>query len=288
MRNSYSLLLLLSVSLVVAPVAVRGADTIRVLNAGGQSFTNVVVEQVTDTHLFFKYQGGVSSVKLADLDPEMQRKFGYNAAKGAQLLNQQAVAEAYFEARSVSADKAANGTANEAGTNDLKTTYGHIEKDFLVGKNGTLTLSFPNTWMFDAEQSADPAYPGLNLRFGPQYGSNFLVLVSTIPAKDGTTRAGPQKMMTMVAGHTAPRAVEKSLNLVPLSGSETDGYYFSFTDKALVDKEPKAGTYRYQTQGMVSVDDFALTFCVLFNYREGGEERSMLDMIRAAHFQKRQ
>lgn len=288
MRNPITFLALLSVSLVLTVAGVRGAETIHLLNAAGQTFTNVVVEQVSDTHLFFKYQGGMSSVKLMDLSPELQQRFGYNPAKGAQLLNEQAAADANFESRYATPVQGGNSLSNAptGGTNDLKYPTGRIDRDFRVGKTGILSLSFPNKWMYDAEESTDPSFPGLNLRFGPQYGSNFLVLVSTVPAEDGATRAGPEKMMTMVASHLARRAVENPISLTPLTGAEVNGYYFAFTDKTYVNKEPKPGAYRYQTQGMVTLDNFSLSFSVLFNYREDGHEKAMLDMIRTVHFHK--
>lgn len=285
MRNLFSIFLLLSVSLVVAPSRGNGEELIHVLTTEGQSFTNVVVEQVTDTHLFFRHRGGISSVKLMDLSPELQKQLDYNPVRGAQLLNDQALADAAYESRVAESATAASTNIATANTNVLKSGYGLILRDFHMGKAGVLSLSFPNVWMYDAQQSADPTAPGLNIRFGPQYGTNFMVIVSTLSPSNALVRAGALRMMTLVAGDRESHAVEKPV-IKRLDGTETSGYYFSFADKTYGTKERKSAAFRFQEQGMVNIDDFALYFTVLYNYPESSEDKATLEMIRSAHFSR--
>ncbi len=279
------MLLLVSASFVVAPSRAHGEELIHVLTAEGQSFTNVVVEQVTDTHLFFRHLGGISSVKLMDLSPELQKQLDYNPVRGAQLLNDQALADAAYESKVAAPATAGSTDISNANTNVLKSGHGLIIRDFHMGKTGVLSLSFPNVWMYDAQQSADPTAPGLNIRFGPQYGTNFMVIVSTLSPSNALVRAGALRMMTLVAGDRESHAVEKPV-IKRLDGTETSGYYFSFADKSYGTKERKSAAFRFQEQGMVNIDDFALYFTVLYNYPESSEDKATLEMIRSAHFSR--
>jgi hypothetical protein len=52
--------------------------TIRV---DGQVYNNVAVFKVTATHIHFLHSRGTGKVELKDLDPEMQKVFGYDSAQ---------------------------------------------------------------------------------------------------------------------------------------------------------------------------------------------------------------
>jgi cytochrome c biogenesis protein CcmG, thiol:disulfide interchange protein DsbE len=55
-------------------------DTLR---AGSQVFSNVTVISSTPTVLYIQHARGVGSVKLKDLSPDLQQKFGYDPTKAA-------------------------------------------------------------------------------------------------------------------------------------------------------------------------------------------------------------
>ena len=76
--------LLLAVTTLTALFA-RGEDRFPVLTAGARSFTNVVVLSQSETHLFIRHADGECSVKLKDLDPDLQKRFGYDPAKVAAI-----------------------------------------------------------------------------------------------------------------------------------------------------------------------------------------------------------
>jgi hypothetical protein len=283
MRKLFSLLVIVLVSLSVRAAGIQGDKPIHILTVDGQRFTNVVFEEVTDTHVFFKHIGGMSSARIADLDTQLQKQLGYDPVKGAELLKEQAETDAYPGA-SLSPGKAASaGTNTTATTNAFKPQYGTITKNFPVGKTGKLTLTFPNRWLYDCQPSGDPSFPGIALRFGPQSGTNFVILVSTLSASNGFASAGPLKLMNIVSAECAARAVDKPV-VQRLSGAEISGYYFSMANKAYVDKEPKPGAYRFEMQGMVNLNDFCVSFAALYNYQDGGEDIETLEMIRSAHF----
>ena len=285
MRNLTTLLLFLLLSISVRAAGVADDKPIHVLTIGGHSFTNVVFEQVTDTHVFFQHAGGMSSVRLADLDPKLQKQLGYDPVKGAALLQQQAQAQAYAADSSISHGKTGGANANSSttGTNDSKPQYGTVTKEFLMGKTEKLKLTFPSQWLFDCQPSADPVSPGVVLRFGPLSGSNFVVIVSTLSLSNKLAQIGSLGLMNVVSTECAARAVDKPV-VQHLVAGEITGDYFSFADKAYVNKEPKPGAYRYQMQGMANMKDFYLYFTALFNYQEGGEDTETLEMIRTAQF----
>ena len=62
------------------------------LQAGDESFTNVVVTSVTPTDLYFRHAGGMGNVKLKNLDASLQSRFGYNATNAANVARAQAEA----------------------------------------------------------------------------------------------------------------------------------------------------------------------------------------------------
>jgi hypothetical protein len=47
------------------------------LEAGGSVYSNVVVSSKTDTDIIFRYEGGILSVKVSELDDETLRALGY-------------------------------------------------------------------------------------------------------------------------------------------------------------------------------------------------------------------
>ena len=287
MRNLFSLLLVVSVAISGRAAGIQGDKPIHILTVDGQRFTNVVFEEVTDTHVFFQHAGGMSSARIADLDSQLQKQLGYDPVKGAALLKEQAETSASADGRSFSPGKAAvDGTnALETATNAFKPQYGTITKKFPMGKMGKLTLTFPNRWLYDCQPVGDSTFPAVALRFGPQSGTNFVVLVSTLSASNTLAQVGSLNMMNIVSGECAARAVDKPV-VQRVNGAETSGNYFSMANKAYVNKDPKPGAFRFEMQGMVNMDDFCLYFTALYNYQDGGEDLETLEMIRSAHFLK--
>lgn len=283
MRKIFSLVLLLSIAISVQASGARDDKPIQILTVGGQKFTNVVFEQVTDTHVFFQHAGGMSSVRLTDLDPKLQKQLSYDPVKGAVLLKEQEEANNRLASGSLSSRQTAAMAAMDSstGTNSLKPARGTVTKDFLIGKNRKLTLSFPNRWLFDSQQTGDAASPGAELRFGPQSGTNFVVLVSVLSSNNSLAQAGPLRLMSLVAGDCAKRAVDNPV-VRRFDGVQTSGYYLSIANKAYVTKDPKPGAYRFEMQGMVNMDDVCLAFAALYNYPDGGEENEALEMIKTA------
>lgn len=80
------------------------------------------------------------------------------------------------------------------------------------------------------------------------------------------------------AKEAQPRAVERSLPLQRITGPSTNGYYFSATDR-----QPGMGGYKYQTQGMIVLDELSIMFTILHNDGTQKLAKQGLEMLRTAH-----
>lgn len=109
--------LVLAVAVLFAPVAVRAAAlgpgaTLDTLVAGKVTYRGVVVRSVTERTVMITHAGGMASVKLHDLTPELQAAFGYDPA--AERASEQAFQEAAAARQARLAAEAAARKAAEA------------------------------------------------------------------------------------------------------------------------------------------------------------------------------
>jgi cytochrome c biogenesis protein CcmG/thiol:disulfide interchange protein DsbE len=74
--NLVGLLLLSMVAHLFAEEQIPGR--MPTLQVGVQTYTNVIITGKTATDLFIRHAGGMANVKLRNLDPEMQIRFGYD------------------------------------------------------------------------------------------------------------------------------------------------------------------------------------------------------------------
>ena len=72
------------------------AEKIPLLKAGTETYTNVVVTTVTATDIFFSHSRGMGNAKLKNLDPEIQKRFGFSATKALEAEKKQADANTAF------------------------------------------------------------------------------------------------------------------------------------------------------------------------------------------------
>jgi cytochrome c biogenesis protein CcmG, thiol:disulfide interchange protein DsbE len=80
---------------VFASNSLRGAEEKRErLKVGDVTYTNVVVTSKTATDIFILHSGGVANLKLKNLSPELQKQFGFDPEKAAELEKRQAEAKA--------------------------------------------------------------------------------------------------------------------------------------------------------------------------------------------------
>jgi hypothetical protein len=68
-------------NLIFTTLTVWAEEALPVLKAGTNVYSNATVIAVTPTAIIFTSKAGVTSVKLKDLDPALQKHFNYDAAK---------------------------------------------------------------------------------------------------------------------------------------------------------------------------------------------------------------
>jgi hypothetical protein len=68
--------------LLMRPLGAVGAteDTFEVLHIGTRTYTNVTVTTKAKTYIFILHAGGMASIKVSEISPELQQQLGYGAA----------------------------------------------------------------------------------------------------------------------------------------------------------------------------------------------------------------
>src|ERR1035438_7040862 len=77
----------------------------------GKDYHNVTVGKVEPDRVHITYDGGIGTVMLSDLTPELQKRFNYDPKAAAQASQQKAAADAQAEAE-VAKEAAADSTNN--------------------------------------------------------------------------------------------------------------------------------------------------------------------------------
>jgi cytochrome c biogenesis protein CcmG/thiol:disulfide interchange protein DsbE len=123
--------------LILSGSALRAAPIkLDYLKAGSQTYSNVTVIRVTDTDVYFSHEKGVANVKLKYLEPDLQKKFDYDAEAAKEAERQQNREDTLFQG--VLASKlAANAEKNaRATTNSEETLSDPVSDRSLLGKSG--------------------------------------------------------------------------------------------------------------------------------------------------------
>jgi hypothetical protein len=145
--------------------------------------------------------------------------------------------------------------------------------------HGALQMKVPASWKEEVKQQSDKLPP--TITFQPASGAQFLIGITPFwkesedapELNDYATR----RMVQRAADKAQEIAVEKTLKIIYLEGSSGHGYYFSATDKA-----PEKGGYKFLTQGILLVDELAVTFSILTNDEKKEVESAALEMLKTA------
>jgi len=130
--------LLVAIWLVLAWTAPAAQVKLDSLVARDRSYTNVTVLSYNTTHVFFTYQGGSASVKLRDLEPNLQERFNYDPAVAAEAEKQQAADEARYR-ESIAANMVAQAqqaalAARRAAATSADSLADPVSDKSLIGK----------------------------------------------------------------------------------------------------------------------------------------------------------
>jgi len=153
------------------------------------------------------------------------------------------------------------------------------DRRYTLPGHGVLQMKVPVSWKEEVKQQSDKLPP--TITFQPTSGAQFLIGITPFwkesedapELNDYATR----RMVQRAADKAQEIAVEKTLKIIYLEGSSGHGYYFSATDKA-----PEKGGYKFLTQGILLVDELAVTFTILTNDGQKDVENAALEMIKGA------
>jgi hypothetical protein len=153
------------------------------------------------------------------------------------------------------------------------------DRRYTLPAHGVLQMKVPVSWKDEVKQQSDNLPPTITLT--PSSGDQFKILITPFWKE---SEEAPDlndymvhRMVQRSADANQPNAVEKPLKLIFLEGLSSRGYYFSATDKA-----PEKGGYKFLTQGILLVDELAVTFTILTNDAKKEVESAGLDMVKGA------
>ncbi len=153
------------------------------------------------------------------------------------------------------------------------------ERRYPLPGHGVLKLKVPASWKDEVKQQANNLPPTITLT--PASGDQFKITITPFWKESEEAPALNDylvhRMVQRSADANQPNAVEKPLKLIFLEGLYGRGYYFSATNKS-----PEKGEYKFLTQGILRIDELAVTFTILTNDAKRGVENAGLDMIKSA------
>lgn len=244
-------------------------DSYPILQAEGQTFTNVVVQNVTATHLFFSHAGGSGSVKLDSLDPALQKRFDYHPPKVGVEVQPTKVASAPVMPAEL---------AKPAGA--VATT---IQHEYKLRDIGTLRLTFPATWKDNCVQTPPPTAASTLIRFGHLSDDGFALSLSFLPKGNAFERMELEQALAIPGNFGLRESVEKSLTLEPLNGDQAHGDYFTLTDKYIAESHKlMPHRYAWQSQGIVKLGEQTVYFAIVSNATKETDLETALDVVRSA------
>ena len=91
-----------------------------------------------------------------------------------------------------------------------------------------------------------------------------------------------RELETKAAERIKHQAVEKTIPLKEIRGTEGKGFYYFATDRA-----PKPGEYKYLNQGKLLVGELIVIFTILTNDGQEAVVSSALEMLKTARHQRK-
>jgi hypothetical protein len=152
-------------------------------------------------------------------------------------------------------------------------------QSFKLPGHGELQLRVPDSWAAVVSQPSENLPPTIVLK--AKAGQPFQILVTPVWAVRGggllPGLAEVKQEVGAAAKEAAPQSVEGTLPLQALSGASNHGYFFKATDRA-----PKAGEFKYLTQGIVCLGEINVAFTILTNDGQDSVIKAALDAMREA------
>ncbi len=153
------------------------------------------------------------------------------------------------------------------------------ERRYPLPGHGSLQMKVPTAWKEEIKQQADNLPPTIS--FQQTSGAQFLVAVMPFwkesEAAPDMNDYAARKMVQRAVDAAQPNAKEKTIQILRLEGFAGKGYYFSATAKS-----PEPGSAKYITQGILLVDELAVSFVIFTNDGQKDVESAALEMVKGA------
>ena len=128
-------------------------------------------------------------------------------------------------------------------------------RTYVLSSDQAVGLSVPQNWSDTITNSL--VKPVVTVRFSAEKRDEFAMLVTFgRPEGTNTLRADVEQAARKLTGTSE----EERADIKNLRGKQTEGCYFSLTDKA-----PKPGGWKYLTQGVVRIGGWLAAFTILSN-----------------------
>lgn len=160
---------------------------------------------------------------------------------------------------------------------------GWTRRAFAVPEHGSLLLSIPPGWTATEGEEGEASAPAIRLE---DPGHRFAVLLTPLwnpgEPEAAEARADTAQLFAEIARRKAlGGSVEREIPLEELSGPEVKGFWFSATDRELLEREPGPGEWRNILQGAAAVGPVILAFTLLDN-GPGPQRSQLLELVRTA------
>lgn len=153
------------------------------------------------------------------------------------------------------------------------------DRRYTLPGHGVFQMKVPVSWKDEVKQQSDKLPPIISLK--PASGDPSIISITPFwkESEDAPEMNDyvTHRMVQRAADGALPNAVEKTLEIIYLEGSSGHGYYFSATAKA-----PEPGSCKYMTQGILLVDDLAVSFVILTNDGQKDVKSAALTMLQSA------
>lgn len=154
-----------------------------------------------------------------------------------------------------------------------------VTAEMAVSGKGVVSLQRPSTWV--ATVGGPDFAP--TLRFHPETGTGFSVLVTAIPRRtaEATSAAELESSVRRQGESLLPTAVQSQVEIGSISGAETRGFFYHLTDR---NPGSGPGDYREMRQGAVEIGPILLSVTILTHTGDEESVRLALAMLEGARF----
>lgn len=157
-----------------------------------------------------------------------------------------------------------------------------IQRLYPVPEHGEIILNVPASWEVTYFSPGETKPPVITFyKKDKNQGELFQLNISTL-WDDGFERdiTSPEQIRALVEEtgmNILEYSKEEELKLIPLNGSQGEGYYFILSDKA-----PGPGEYEYLMQGALSVGEILVVFSLFTQEPDSPYQNNTLKMLRDA------